>query len=189
MYNLKLTKKEIESILIKSPLPFDLKHAQLTLKWVLKLKPNADDMLRVAALAHDIDRAVTGITETYSLKKGDNLENFKKKHAKRSANIISDLLQKHNYPKESIKKIKHLVEKHEEGGDKETNILMEADSIAFFEYNLERYLKKNKTDKAKNKIRFMYKRLSPKSRNIIRNMKFKDNAIYNLVQNTISKII
>ncbi|MCK9329800.1 MAG: hypothetical protein M0Q94_07995 [Candidatus Cloacimonetes bacterium] len=51
----------------KSPIEFDLTHGRLVLKWVLILKPEADDAFKIAALSHDIDRAITGITEKDSV--------------------------------------------------------------------------------------------------------------------------
>lgn len=38
-------------------MPEDPEHAQNTLEWLLKLKPDADEALQIAALGHDIERA------------------------------------------------------------------------------------------------------------------------------------
>ena len=77
-------KKEIEKILPNSPIDFEPVHSKLVLKYVLKLKPNADEALQIAALAHDIDRAITGITEK-DLKDYSKINEFKKEHGARSA--------------------------------------------------------------------------------------------------------
>ncbi len=61
----------------------------------------------------------------------------------RSANFIADILQKHGYEQKIIDKVKHLVENHEFGGDEESNLLMNADSLAYFDYNIPFYLKRN----------------------------------------------
>jgi len=92
----RMVMKEVEEILPKSPLHFDLMHAQLTLKWVLRLKPDADDSLRIAALAHDMERAVTGITEK-DLDDSLKLKDFKRDHALRSAKIITEIMERHGY--------------------------------------------------------------------------------------------
>ena len=89
-------KEELKKILLKSPLKFDSVHSKLTLKWLLKLKPNADEYLQIAAIAHDIERAVTGITEK-DLKDYSKIAEFKQQHAIRSANITADLLKKYGY--------------------------------------------------------------------------------------------
>lgn len=168
-----MIKKEIEEILPKSPVEYDPMHSKLVLKWVLKLKPDADEALQIAALAHDIDRAVTGITEK-DLKDHSKINEFRKEHILRSVKITAELLKKYNYDGKTIEKVKGLVEKHESGGDAESDILMSADSLAYFEYNIPGYIKRYGKEKTKKKIQFMYKRLPEKARKLVREMKFKD---------------
>ncbi|MBU1164349.1 HD domain-containing protein [Patescibacteria group bacterium] len=126
--------KNVEEIIKKSPLEFDLIHSRKVLYWLLKLKPDSDEILKIAAIAHDIERGITGITEITHLKSYGDIKNFKKQHAKRSANFTIGLLEKYNYSKREILRLKKLIENHEEGGDEETNILTDADSIAYFDY-------------------------------------------------------
>ena len=57
MDNIAYAKQKIHTIISKSSVPEDPAHAENTLKWLLKLKPNANEALCIAALAHDIDRA------------------------------------------------------------------------------------------------------------------------------------
>lgn len=182
-----LIEKEIENILPKSPLDFELAHAKLVLKWVCKLKPEADEALKIAALSHDIDRAMTGITEK-DLKDFSQINEFKKEHSIRSAKFICDLLIKHKYSPEVIEKVKHLVENHEFGGDTETNILTDADSLAYFDYNIPSYLKRNGKERAKEKIKFMYSRLSEKAKDLVKEIKYTDKEILDLVNAVIKSI-
>lgn len=181
-------KKEIEAIMPNSPLDFEPMHAKLTLKRLLELKPEADEALRIAALAHDIDRAVTGITETYDLKDYSKLDEFKAEHAKRSAEIISNLMKKFGYGKKEIEKVHRLVLNHEIGGDEETNVLMDADSIAYFDYNIGRYFKKNGKERTKNKVKFMFKRLSKKAKEIVKGIDFKEKEVKKLFQEAVSEM-
>lgn len=51
-------KKKIEKIIKNSLVPEDPIHSKNTLEWLLKLKPDADEALQIAALAHDIERAI-----------------------------------------------------------------------------------------------------------------------------------
>lgn len=180
-----LVRKEIESILPKSPLDFEPVHSKLVLKWVLKLKPDADEALKISALSHDIDRAITGITEK-DLKDYTKINEFKKEHSIRSANFICEILEKHNYPKEIINKVRHLVENHECGGDEESNILMDADSMAYFDYNIPSYLKRNGKERTIEKIRFMFSRMSNKAKEMVKVLKFKDKEIASIVKEAIS---
>ena len=48
----------IEKIISKSQVPEDPVHSKNTREWVLKLKPEADMALQIAALAHDIERSM-----------------------------------------------------------------------------------------------------------------------------------
>lgn len=188
MSKFELIKKEIEGILPNSPLGFEPMHSKLTLKWLLKLKPDADEALQIAALAHDIDRAVTGITETYDLKDYSKIDEFKEEHAKRSAKIVSDLMKKFDYGKASIEKANQLVLNHEVGGNEETNALMDADGIAYFDYNIYTYFKKNGWEKTKNKVKFMYKRLSGKAKRIVKELDLKDKEVTKLFQEAVSEL-
>lgn len=163
-------KKDIEKLLPKSPLVFELKHSELTLKWLLKLKLDAGESLKISALAHDIERAVTGITEK-DLKDYSKINEFKKEHAKRSAKITLDMMKKYGYNKQVLQKVKHLIEFHEEGGDEEQTILMEADSLAYFDYNILHYFERYGRERTKSKIQFMYKRLSQKARDLVKQIK------------------
>jgi hypothetical protein len=182
-----MIKREIERILPNSPLDFELKHSELVLKWVLNLKPDADEALKIAALSHDIDRAITRITEK-DLKDFSKIDEFKREHSIRSAKFICDIMKKHDYSQDMIKKVKHLVENHEFGGDEESDILMDADSLAYFDYNIPSYLKRNGKERTKEKIKFMYKRLSAKAKKVLNKIKFKDQEIAELVKESISEL-
>ena len=181
-----LLKKDIEELLPKSPLVFDPKHSELTLKWLLKLKPDADEALKISALAHDIERAVTGITEK-DLKDYSKIHEFKKEHAKRSAKITLDMMKKYDYNEQTLQKVKHLIESHEEGGDEEQTILMEADSLAYFDYNIPHYFERYGEERTKDKIQFMYKRLSQKARDLVKQIKFS-NEMKELFEEAISEL-
>jgi len=182
-----LIKKKIEEILPRSPIKFESIHSKLTLKWLLKLNPDADEAMQIAALAHDIDRAITGITEK-DLKDFSKIDEFKKEHAIRSAKFICDILEKHDYDKNIIKKVQHLVENHEEGGDNEQTTLMEADSLAYFDYNIPHYFERYGRERTKQKIQFMYKRLKDKPRKLINQIKFEDKEMKLLLKESIFEL-
>lgn len=179
-------KDEIKDIASKSPIPNDREHSEAALKWVLILKPDADEYLQIAALSHDIDRGVTGITEK-DCKDYSKIKEFKKEHAIRSANIIGDLMEKYGYDEAAIEKVKCLVESHEEGGDEEQNILMQADSMAYFELNIPMYLDRYGREQTIKKIQFMYIRLSKEARQSINQIKFSD-EIKELIKEATSNI-
>lgn len=176
----------IRKILKDSPLDFEPIHADLTLKWVLKIKPDADDALQIAAFGHDIDRAVYKITETTHLKDYSEIDQFKKEHAARSAKVMKKLLEKESFDKELIAKVVKLIENHEVGGDEEANILTDADSIAYFDYNIYEYMEKNGPERTKNKVEFMYSRLSDRAKKIVKSLNYKDPEIKEIVKKVCS---
>jgi hypothetical protein len=180
-----LIKKEVEKILPNSPIEEELIHSRLTLKWLLKLKPDASEALKISAISHDIDRAVNKIIEK-DRKPEESYEEFKRKHSIRSADIIVNLMKKHNYPEKVIDKVKHLVENHEFGGDTETDILTSADSLAYFEYNLPIYFKRNGKEETIRKIKFMFNRMSKQAQECVKKMKYKDKNVSNLLDNTLN---
>lgn len=180
-------KKEILQTLKKSPFEMENIHAKTVHKWVLKLKQNADELLQLAALAHDIDRAITGIMEKH-LKDYSKIDEFKKEHAMRSAQFLSEIMKRHNYSENEINKVRSLVENHEVGGDKEMNILRDADSIAYFEHNIPVYLKHTSRDRTKGKIQFMYKRIPKKIQKIVKDLIYEDKEIEELFLEAISEV-
>jgi hypothetical protein len=172
MPNKKKLEKEILNIISNSPVKTDLSHAKSTKKWILKLKPDADYAIQISALAHDIERGLKPDYDNKTKEKFDNYEEHKRIHSERSAKIIVDLLEKNGFEEEFITKVRNIVLKHEFGGDSESNLLMDADSISFFEENFIQYFEKYGEDKARKKIKFMYNRVSDKSKKLIKEIKY-----------------
>ncbi|MFA6098804.1 MAG: HD domain-containing protein [Patescibacteria group bacterium] len=181
-----IVKKKIEELTKKSVAEEDYVHSQLTWKNVLKLKTNADIALQVAALGHDIDRSFP----ERRVKKEDfkDYNEYKKQHSFVSAKIISELMSECHFEEKIIDKTRYLIENHEIGGGEEINVLMNADSLAFFEYNIPFYLKRNGEEKAKQKIQFMYNRLSPTAKELNSQIKFSDEQIRTLVRQSLIEI-
>ncbi len=67
MDSIECAKQRIREIIAGSRVPEDPRHAENTLKWLFRLEPKADPALQIAALAHDIDRAV----ETRKVRRAD----------------------------------------------------------------------------------------------------------------------
>jgi len=180
-------KEEIKKVIKESPIEEDPLHSELVLKWVLKLKPDADEALQISALSHDIDRAITKVTESDLKDYKANYHKYKKEHAERSAKFIAEILRKNNYPEEIVKKVIFLVERHEVGGDKESDILKDADSLSYFEYNISFYLKRNGKEQTKEKIKFMYSRMAEESKKLVNKMKFQNEEVAELFKEAIKK--
>jgi len=184
MNKINLVEKEIEKVVSQSPSKTDPAHSKGTKKWLLKLNPNADDALQIAALAHDIERGY------YKGKKSkedpNNYDKHKEENSKRSAEVICDILKKYDFDKKFITRVRHLVLKHEIGGDEELNILKDADSISFFEENLEYYFHKYGEEKVRFKIKYMFDRMSKKAQEIVKKLKYNDKKLNSIFQEIVT---
>ena len=169
-------KKRIEEIISKSTVEEDPGHSVLTLKWVLKLKPDANEALKIAALAHDIDRAVNGTMDEASPQGLSEMEKAVQ-HAERSANITCELMEKLGYGEKTTRRVRHLIESHIKGGDEDANILVSADSLSFFEHNIYYYIKAKGREKTKDKIKWMLNKMPDKARKLALEIRFRDNEI------------
>ncbi len=141
-------------------------HHEQTLYWLLKLNPNADEAMQIAAYSHDIQRAFAMEEAIKAVSKksgGFKDEEMLKIHQEEGAKIIGEFLSKKGVESELIEKVKQLVSKHEVGGDDDQNLIKDADSISFFETNSEFFVKvfapKMGKDKIKEKFNFMFERI------------------------------
>ncbi len=155
---------------------FGMIHFKRTVYWVKQLKPDADEAIIIAAIAHDIERAFRREEDPHAQKmkvSGMKDEEFLKYHQEKGAEIIAEFLAKNKATQEIIERVKMLISKHEVGGNEDQNILKDADSISFFENNVEHFLdnhvKKLGKEKVKEKFDWMFNRItSNKAKEIAR---------------------
>jgi len=183
---LKKVEQDILKIISRSRIPEDYLHARNVREWVLRLKPGADFALRIAALAHDIERAFPG----RKIRRGDygDYDSFKKAHARNSARIISEILDGYPLTAEMKNKIAYLVEGHELSEDHDQNLstLKDADGISFFEVNLPFYFQRNTEEETLFRMRWGYRRLSSSAREIVKKFKYQNEKLNSLFKKCIS---
>lgn len=160
-------KEEILNTLDQSDLGRESSHAENTLHWVMKIKPDAHLALQIAALAHDIERGVSPRFKSDDFK---NHGDYKKAHSERGADILNKILNKHDIDKKIIKEATDLVRLHEVGGTDYADILMDADSISFFDNNLEFYYKYKGLEGTLKQIDYKLQRCSPRAQKYIGNL-------------------
>ena len=141
----------------------NVKHFERTVYWIEKFIPNTTEAQKIAAYSHDIERGVMkGRFRDYL--NGD----FLKQHMDDGARIMGDFLKSNGADDTVIQEVKHLISKHEFGGDAEQNTIMDADSVSYLETNAEMFVTKRvKEDgyqKVKDKLDWMYNRISTKER-------------------------
>lgn len=180
--------KEIKKIISKSKVKIDLKHALSTQIWLVRLKPDVSDYLKVAALGHDIERALDKNYDAKRKNKFDNYIEHKKLHSQKSSEFMIKLLMKHNFDKDFIKKVSNVVLKHEFGGDRDSNLLLNADSLSFFDINLPNYYEVNGEVNTRKKINFMFDRMSKKGQELVKkSFKYEDETLNKIFLEEISK--
>ncbi|MBU0706068.1 HD domain-containing protein [Patescibacteria group bacterium] len=140
-------------------------HFESTLHWIKELRPEADEPILIAAYAHDIQRA---FRETNTENTFKNIElndpDLLKHHQQEGSKIICNFLESKGYDKKGIKRIGNMIAHHEEGGDEESDLIKDADSISYFYTNANKHVTETvKTlgkEKIRNKIDWMYNRIT-----------------------------
>ena len=179
MDKINLVKRKIEEVIKGSSVPEDPIHSKNTLEWLLKLMPDADESLKIAALGHDIERAI----EKRKVRRQDykDYDVFKDAHALNSANVLAEIMQACDIDKKMIDEVFFLVRHHETGGTDQVDILKDADSISYFEVNLPHYFIRNSLQETKRRCFWGYKRLSDKSKKIVAELNYQNKEIESLL--------
>jgi CDP-L-myo-inositol myo-inositolphosphotransferase len=128
-------RNEILQILSHSTVPEDYEHALNVLKWVNRLKPDADFPLHIASIGHDIERALP--EQKVQRMNFPSYDDFKRAHAENSAKIVDEILSMYPIAQDVIERVHYLIANHEFGkeGDIDLATLKDADSLSFFEIN------------------------------------------------------
>ena len=178
-------KKAIEAAVVESSVPEDPVHSKNTLAWLLKLKPDADEALQIAALGHDIERAI-GQRKVRRANFKD-FDEFKAAHAKNSEVILKEIMGECSLPAEISDDICRLVRRHEVGGDERSDLLKNADSISYFDVNLPHYYNRHGWDETKRRCLWGYNRLSEKMKILAAKLTFENDELRALMRITIEE--
>ena len=163
----------ISEVISGSTVPEDPRHATNTLEWLMRLDPNSDAALQIAALGHDIDRAVSA--RKVQRVDFDDYDDFKAAHARNSADILREILHECGVSDAALtQEVHHLVCAHEVGGDPRSELLKDADSISYFDVNLPLYFAREGWDETLRRCTWGYLRLSARARSIVAGLKFDE---------------
>ncbi len=182
----KAIENEIGDIISRSDLPEDYAHAGSVKEWVIKLKPDADWALQLAAFAHDIERAISKKKVVRS--EFSDYNEFKNAHAINSAKVIQEILDKYPLSRKVKNKILSLIRNHELGliNDVDIAILKDADSLSFFEVNLLAYAERNDESEILSRMIWGYQRLSKRARQIVKEFHYENERLNDFLQRIIS---
>jgi hypothetical protein len=182
---LERVERRIAEVIAGSTVPEDPGHSFNTLQWLIELAPGADSALRIAALGHDIDRAI----EERKVKRADfaDYDEFKAAHARNSAGILLEILQECGVEDEALRREVHrLVCRHEVGGDPRSELLKDADGISYFDVNLPHYFERNGREETRRRCAWGYRRLSERAKPIVAGLAHPSQALGQLMAESLA---
>ena len=176
----------IAEVIAGSSVPEDPRHSSNTVEWLLRLAPDADAALQLAALGHDIDRAVSA--RKVRRADFDDYDEFKAAHARNGAEILGEILWDCGVREEPLtREVQRLVCRHEVGGDARADLLVDADSISYFDVNLPLYHARNSRMESLRRCLWGYERLSPRARSIVAQLRQPNDELEALMAEVISR--
>ena len=162
-------KKFIDKEFEEAGRPGHLKHLERTVYWVKKLEEDPSEAILIAAYSHDADHAKrwknSDPYEPHEVKKKDFTDRVKlREHQERGAEIVKNFLEEKEAPNNLIKKVGKLISRDEFGGNREQDVVKDADSLSFLENNVENFLdysgNKFRKKDIEEKFDWMYNRIS-----------------------------
>ena len=155
-------------------MPEDLRHAKNVRKWVKTILPAARPEVLVAALAHDIERALPD--RKVHRRDFADYDAFKTAHAENSAKIAREILDRYPLAESFKSRVTFLIRHHEFGlaGDAEVEALKDADAISFFDVNLPLYFRRSPPAEVLFRMQWGYRRLSQSGRNIVGKFRYEE---------------
>ncbi len=176
-------KKAIEAVVVESSVPEDPVHSKNTLAWLLKIKPDADEALQIAALGHDIERAI----ERRKVRRADfdDYDLFKAAHARNSALVLKEIMEECGLPTAISDDVGRLVCRHEVGGDERCDLLKDADSISYFDVNLPCYFEREGYAETLRRTIWGYRRLSAGVRHLARSITYETDSLNILLREAV----
>jgi hypothetical protein len=144
--------------------PFrNARHLERTRDWVLELRPDADEALRLAALTHDAEREITRSASLDAQIGAFDDPDAVLAHCERSAEVVAEWLRCAGATDELVAAVAGLVRLHETGGTRDADILQAADSLSFLETNPSaRWVSEGRAtpERAAEKLRLMHDRIA-----------------------------
>ena len=118
--------------------PYNRDHLLCALDWLDRIAPGLHEAVRLAALTHDMERAFPGPDSPEMKSLNDPVYN--RLHSERSARIVGTWLRGNGAPEALVHTVETLVLAHETGGWLEADMVQAADSLSFFDTNIELFL-------------------------------------------------
>ena len=114
---------------------YDAPHLRATVRWMVRLDPDAPEPLLVAALTHDMERHFPGGTQPDKAAGAWDDVEYNTRHMRRSAKIVSDWLRSQGASEEFVEAVAAPILEHEFGGSPSGDLIQAADSLSFLDVN------------------------------------------------------
>ncbi len=183
--DLERLRKRIAEMIVRSAFPEEPFHSVNTLEWVLRLRPDADDALQIAALGHDIERACED--RRVSAKGYETFEQFKEAHALSSAQVMTEIMEDFGLDQAFTDDVARLVAHHESGGNEREEILKNADTLSFFQVCLPLYFDRHGPERTRKRMVWGFRKLPKPLRSEVTGMEYMDGELEALVREAISE--
>jgi len=185
MNSIECAKQKIRAMIAGSKVPEDPRHAENTLEWLLTLNPEADQALQIAALAHDIDRAV----ENQKVRRSDydDYDAFKAAHARNGARMLREIMEKCGVEGSMTEEACRVVTLHEVGGDPRSDLIKDADSVSYFKVNMPLYYQREGWEETKRRCIWGYRRLSTPMKRVVEDIIYEDTLLTRLLKQAIQE--
>ncbi len=169
----------------------DYDHALDTWQWTLRLEPEADLPLQLAALFHDVERLASEADARIEHQAGD-YQAFKDDHAERGAELAEALLGWVGVDAGTRQRTARLIAAHERppaAGDPDAAaiaLLNDADALSFFSLNSVGYLDYFGPEATRRKVAYTLRRLRPEARRHLSGMRLRP-AIQEAIEEVIAE--
>jgi hypothetical protein len=142
----------------------DYRHALDTWQWVMRLAPQADLALQLAALFHDVERLLSEADARVE-HHAQNYQAFKNAHAARGADLACALLSDLGVDPGTRERVRWLISRHERPeGDTCLALLNDADALSFFSLNASGFARYFPLEHTRRKVSYTLGRLRPHQR-------------------------
>ena len=173
-----LSRHRREHDLAKPLVRADYNHALDTWQWALRLDPEVDLAVQLAALLHDVERLATEADRRIEHRAGD-YQAFKDGHAARGAEMAGALLEEAGVDAGTRRRTARLIAGHEHAaapGDPDAGaiaLLNDADALSFFSLNSVGYLDYFGPEATRRKVAYTLRRLRPEARRHLDGMRLQ----------------
>lgn len=159
----------------------DCNHALDTWQWALRLEPEADLAVQLAALFHDVERLVSeaDVRIEHHAANTANYQNFKDDHALKGAWMADQTLARAGVDERTRRRTARLIAEHERppaADDPEASeiaLLNDADALSFFSCNSVGYLDYYGPEQTRRKVAYTLRRLRPGSLRYLDGMRLR----------------